>query len=190
MNECERWLFDQPFSSGPCEFGSYVAAVALEDHEISRKFARRGLKANPSDFTLLNNRAFACINLNEFEEATEMLARAHRLNLSDRERVVLQATHGLLAFRKGAIAIGHQLYTSARSRARKLRGEDGKKLLASASVFQAIEEMEHDVSDNEAVILEASQTVRRVDDPIYRVLEGKLDRAMTLRQAKNTKPIR
>lgn len=190
IKECERWLFDQPFSSGPCEYGSYVAAVALEDHETSRKFTKWGLKANPSDFTLLNNMAFACINLNEIEEATEMLSRVHRLRLSDRDRVVLQATQGLLAFRTGAIAVGRQLYTSARSRARKMHGEDERKLLASASVFQAIEEISHRVSDNEPLLLEARQTIKRVSDPIYRVLERKLDNVITQRQERNTKPTR
>ena len=190
INECERWRFDQPFSSGPCEYGSYVAAIALEDHETSRKFTKWGLKANPSDFILLNNMAFACINLNEIKEATGILSRIHRLRLSDRDRVVLQATQGLLAFRTGAIVVGRQLYTGARSRARKMHGEDGKKLLASASVFQAIEEISHGFSGNETLLVEARQAIKQVSDPIYRVLETKLDNVITQREERNTKPTR
>ena len=187
IKECELWLFDQPFSSRPCEYGSYVAAVALEDYKTCQRFTERGLIVNPADFTLLNNLAFARINLDDIEGAKEALSKIDRSQLSNGHQVVLQATQGLLAFRTGDVAVGRQLYLNARSEARKTQHQDDSKLLALASVFHAIEEISQRVSDNKPMLFEALQAVKRVHDPIFRVLERKLTK-MIPHKNKNTKP--
>ena len=180
IKECQLWQFDQPFSSRPSVQGSYVSAVALEDYRTSAWFARRGLMANPEDFTLLNNLAFACINRGDIKSAEEALARVDRLlQLSDREQAVLQATRGFLKFRTGNVAIGRQLYLDARSKARKIQAHDGGRLLALASVFHAIEEVSQEVSDSRPMVSETFQALKRVSDPIFRVLEHKLTKITT-----------
>ena len=47
-DECHAWQSDQPFSSRPGVFGSYVSAVVLEKYSDSKSFTDRGLVANPS----------------------------------------------------------------------------------------------------------------------------------------------
>ena len=171
IEECQLWQNDQPFSSRPSIHGSYVSATALEDYARSEEFAEQGLIANPSDFTLLNNLAFALINRGNIEGAKKALSRANRLQLSDRYQVVLQATQGLLAFRTGEVEVGRQLYSDARLKARKLHDS---KPFALASAFYAIEEISQKVSYSSSVRSEALQVLRREPDPIFRVLERKL----------------
>ncbi len=172
--QCKRWHFDQPFSSTPGVHGSYVSAIALEDYETSAWFARQGLRANPSDFMLRNNLAFALINLGDIEAARRELSRAGRLQLSEQSRVVLQATEGFLAFRSGEVVGGRQLYADARFKARNMKDD---RLLALASAFHAIEEVSQKTSDSDSILSEAFQALRRVsDDPVLDVLERKLTR--------------
>ena len=168
------------FQVDPSVQGSYVSAVALEDYRTSEWFAKLGLMANPEDFTLLNNLAFACINRGDIESAKGALARVDRLlQLSDLEQAVLQATRGLLKFRTGNVAIGRQLYLEARSKARKIQAQDGGRLLALASVFHAIEEVSQEVSDSRPMVSETFEALKRVSDPIFRVLERKLTKITT-----------
>ena len=174
IKECQLWQFDQPFSSRPSVHGSYVSAIALEDYKTSEWFAKCGLMANPADFTLLNNLAFARINRGDMEGAKKALLRVDCSRLSDRERAVLQATQGLLEFRTGNVVGGRQLYSDARSKARKMQDQDGSRLLALASMFHAIEEISQEASNRELVLSEALQTLERVPDPIFRVLEHRL----------------
>ena len=171
VEQCERWQFDQPFSSRPSGLGSYVAAVALEDYETSKQLAKRGLIANPVDFTLLNNLAFACINLKDFVGAKEALSKAKRFKSSDEHQPILQATKGLMAYRTGNLLRGRQLYSDARSKARSI---DDNRRLALATTFHAIEEICQEESDSDSVLSEAFQALKREHDPIFRVLEKRL----------------
>ena len=187
IEECWKWQFDQPFSSRPSTQGSYVAGTALEDYSMSKQFAEQGIIANPSDFTLWNNLAFALINLGNIQRGREALSKASRLQISDEDRVVLQATQGLLAFRTGDVAVGRQLYLDARSKARKMR--DNRRF-ALASAYQAIEEVSQGISDGSSVLQEALQALRREadTDPTLKVLEDRLSKMIIpTSQNKNTK---
>ena len=174
---CRQWQYDQPFSSRPGVHGSYMSAIALEDYATSAWFARQGLRANPSDFMLMNNLAFALVNRggsSDIAEAGQLLARARHLHQSDQHRLVLQATQGFLAFRTGDVVSGRKLYSDARLQARNMRDD---RLHALASVFHAMEEVAQKTSSSESVLSEAFQALRRVrKDPILRMLEGKLTR--------------
>ena len=183
VEQCKLWQFDQPFSSRPGVHGSYVSAVALGDYETSEWFARQGLRANQSDFTLMNNLAFALINRGNMKEARETLSIASRLQSSDLERIVLHATKGLLAFRTGDVAVGRKLYSDARAKARHLRNHQ---LLTLASVFHAIEEVSQQVSDSSSVLTEAFHALRRDPDPIFKALERKLTKMMPNHREKKT----
>ena len=173
INECKLWHFDQPFSSRPSTQGSYVAGTALEDYSLNKQFAEQGLIANPSDFTLWNNLAFALINLGNIQRGREALSRASRLQISDEDRVVLQATQGLLAFRTGDVAVGRQLYLDARSNARKMQDN---RLFALASAYHAIEEVSHGISDRSSVLSAVIRILQRETDPIFRALEIRLSK--------------
>ena len=174
VEQCELWQFDQPFSSEPSVHGSYVAAVAQEDYEASERIAQRGLMANPKDFKLLNNLAFARINLNNFKGAQEALSRIQRSKLSDRDCIVLKATQGLLGFRTGNVKRGRQLYLEAKSMARRMPNQVRILLLALVTTFHAIEESTQTESHFDQVLREASRALKQSRDPIFRVLEDRL----------------
>ena len=184
IRECWQWQLDQPFSSRPSAHGSYVAGAALEDYEESKKLAKQGLIANPSDFTLLNNLAFALMNLGDIQKGKEVLSKATRLQNSDQDRVVLQATQGFLAFQTGEVAVGRQLYSDARLKAKKMKDS---RLFALAFVFQAIEEVSQGISDVSPMLSEVFQALRRETDPIFRVLESRLTKMISKKKSKNTK---
>ena len=177
VKQCKLWQYDQPFSSRPGVHGSYMSAIALEDYATSTWFAEQGLRANPSDFMLMNNLAFALINrgdIGDIEEAGQVLSRASYLQLSKHSRLVLQATQGFLAFRSGDVVSGRKLYLDARLEARNMKDD---RLLALASAFHAMEEVSQKTSDSDSVLSEAFQVLRRVpEDPVLKVLEGKLTR--------------
>ena len=183
IDECQRWQCDQPFSSRPSAHGSYVAGTALEDYNKSKMFAEQGLIANPSDFTLLNNLAFALMNLGDIKKGEEVLSKAAYLQNSDQDRVVLQATQGFLAFQTGKVAVGRQLYSDARLKAKKMKNS---RLFALAFGFQAIEEISRGISDARSILSEVFHALRRETDPIFRVLESRLTK-MISKKSKNTR---
>ena len=184
INECKLWHFDQPFSSRPSTQGSYVAGTALENYSMNKQFAEQGLIANPSDFTLCNNLAFALINLGNIQRGIEALSRARRLQISDQDRVVFQATRGLLAFRTGDVALGRQLYLDACSRARKMQDN---RLFALASAHHAIEEVAPGISDSNFALSKVFQALKRETDPIFRALEIRLSKMIPSHKRKDIK---
>ena len=187
INECKRWHFDQPFSSRPSTHGSYVSAIALEDYATSEWFAKKGLIANRSDFTLLNNLAFACINQDNMEGAQKALSRVKRSQLSDQDWVVLKATQGLLAFRtENDVAVGRKLYLDARSEARKMQDN---RLFALASAYHAIEEVSRGISDGSSVLSAVVRGLQREQetDPIFRALGTRLSKMIPSQKRKNSK---
>ena len=137
--QCERWQYDEPFSSDPRILGSFVAGVVLEDFKRAKNFLGDLDIARVRNFTLLNNLAFIDINLGELNSAAEALGSAKQLIDSDRDRAVWSATMGLLEYRRGHSERGRHLYSDSRDLARKL--PDHEPILALSSVFGAFEEL-------------------------------------------------
>lgn len=183
IQACRQWEYDQPFSSRPSIRSSYVSATALEDYARSEQFAKQGLRANPENSTLLNNLAFARINLGDINGAKEVLSKVKRLSLSDQEWVSLQATRGLLAFRTGNVDVGRNLYSEARSKAQKMKDS---RLFALASVFYAIEEISHKNPDANTVRSETLYVLQKERDPIFRILEHRLTNIAPHNKGRNT----
>lgn len=183
VNQCRKWQYDQPFSSRPGIHGSYMAAVALENYETSEQFAKQGLRANPLNFTLLNNLAVVLIKRDNMEGANKELSKIDRLKLSDRDQVVLQATQGLFAFRTGDTEGGRRLYLDARLKAKKIKDN---KLFALASAFYAIEEISQNTPEANSVRSETLRALQREHDPIFRVLEHKLTAMVPQNKGRNT----
>jgi len=132
-----NWLHDQSFSRDPAGVGSYVAAVALRDYEQSIRILQLGLVANPADWLLLNNMAFALASLNRLDEAQDHLNRI----VGERDPTslaVTSATQGLVQFRRGNVQLGRDRYKEA---IRALLKGNFKKSAAVAAVFWAREEL-------------------------------------------------
>jgi len=118
FDSASKWLQDQPFSRRPAVLGSYVATVPLSEYEKGAQIAQLGLVANPRDFTLLNNYAFALAQSGSEPRAQEVFDRIDPSDLCAEEAITWRATKGLLAYRAGDAIEGRQLYQEALSRAK------------------------------------------------------------------------
>ena len=175
VQECQSWQQDQPFSSRPSVRGSYISAVVLRDYGESERFAEWGLIANPSNFVLLNNLAFACASANKVGKARNVLQRVDVRQLGREARTVFLATSGLLAFREGDLEGGRSRYAEALMRARKVEVEDQiPGLYAMAATFYAMEEARLGGAESVVALKRAKQLLRRVKDPVFAVLEHRV----------------
>jgi len=179
IDQCKLWQFDQPFSSWPSIFGSFIAAIVLEDYQTSEWFATTGLRANPTDFMLLNNLAFARVNLGNMEGASEALTRAYRSQMSERENVAIQVTRGFLEFQTGDLEVGRRLYSDALSAAQKLDRQDIL-LFALTSLYLAMELIMRAGEKGGTELDKAFQALKQGRDPIFRVLEDRLTKLTTV----------
>lgn len=180
LNACEEskfWQSDQPFSSRPAIFGSYVASALLHDFSLAVRMAENGLVCNPEDFTLHNNRAFALAQLGDTQKASEILARIRVRHLPLRHQVVYLATTGLINFRQGETAAGRQYYMVAVGLAKKSNLFDAEQI---ARGYHALEErrVQGELADplSRQTIAEAEKSI----DPVLKHIAQKLKTAMPL----------
>jgi tetratricopeptide (TPR) repeat protein len=111
IKECAAWHLDEPYSSRPHIFGSAVAIV-IEDFETALRWAEDGIKINPKEPALHNNRAFALVASGRFDEAMKTLS--HCLAEFPEENVgPLIATAGMYAMRTGQFEQAKKQYREA-----------------------------------------------------------------------------
>lgn len=132
------WLRDQPFSTRPAVFASYIASTVLEKYDESVRIIRSSLISNPADPLLKNNLAFALASSGRVDEAEAELASVDSENPADLPDVTLMATKGLVCFRKGQTEQGRTLYLRAIELARR---RFMYKHAALATVYLAREEV-------------------------------------------------
>jgi tetratricopeptide (TPR) repeat protein len=105
---CSLWLAEEPFSHRPAYMGSCLG-FRPEHAKQSEAFASAGLRSDPQNALLRNNRAFARARQGKVLAAYDDLKFA--LQSADaRSDAHLLATLGLVAFRGGQIDLGRQLY--------------------------------------------------------------------------------
>ena len=119
--QAQNWLQDQPFSLDAAEFGSFIAAAGCENWHAAVKFAESGLRVHPRSVGLMNNLAYAQIELGDLDEADRLLGRAELECADERSRAVLSATRGLLEYRKGNRTAGALRYMDAVTLAEKIQ---------------------------------------------------------------------
>ncbi len=137
LENSQKWLADQPFSSRPAILGSYLASVAMGSYGRAASIARAGRMANPNDFTLLNNLVFSLCKDEKCSEADEYADLVDENSLSPDDMTVWLATRGLLAFRAGNIQNGKSQYETAIRRA-ALAKDDLRWALASLFYIQEL----------------------------------------------------
>lgn len=111
-----KWFFDLPYSTGPVLMGSYIASSFLKDQQLALMLCEAGLKANPGDYSILNNIIYAHALNNTIQECSHHIEAFQRIkieDLPDEWKVTYIATNGLIAFKKGNIELGHKLYLTA-----------------------------------------------------------------------------
>ena len=176
VENSRRWFADQPFSRRPTTLASFVAATAMQDYQMSKSLAKMGLRANPSDFTLLNNLAYAHLMAGEVEQGADALARINSTGLREDQLITLTATQGLLEFRKGRTDQGRKLYAIALDMARQHRSHDGGRMLGLASLFYALQEAIVNGPRAGDIVARALRSSKRIGDPIAKALVESLER--------------
>jgi len=159
-----EWLRDQPFSTHPAVFTSYVASL-IEDYERSIGILKKSLSSNPDDPALINNLVFALGCTNRLEEAEIIFENVlKRINLEEIEglsAITLAATEGLLLFRKGFPDRGRQFYQLAISKA-TAQGNTRYKVMAN--LYLAREELIARTPSAETAASRAIIDASRIED--------------------------
>lgn len=173
--ESLKWLNDQPFSSRPATLGSYISAVSLGEYEKSANIAHMGLIANPKDFTLLNNLAFALGHIGRLKDAREVFGRIRESTLSSEEKFISLATNGFLCYREGNVIEGRNLYLEALEKGKKATDE---KRRASAFLWMTLEELRIGSEEAEKYKREVLELAKKLPFPdlhplIKRIENGK-----------------
>lgn len=174
LEEAREWQLDEPFATRAAAFGSFVAAVGLDDFESSAAFARAGLEANPGDFLLLNNLAFALANGGRVREAREVFARIRRAGLDSPQQAMYLATSGLLSYRAGRVQEGRVLYESAIESATAAKARETR---AWATLFHAREQLLAGAVDRMTILSNAElmlQELPAISRPIAKHLFDQL----------------
>ena len=108
------WIVDEPFSKEPCKHASFVASDIIDDNEKSLEICDFGLRSNPFDFGLLNNKAYALAVLGRVDEAVKTFNQISENSLkNDYERIVYSATKGLINYQKKKPELGEHFYNLA-----------------------------------------------------------------------------
>jgi tetratricopeptide (TPR) repeat protein len=123
LSYAEKWLNDQPFSSRPAVFGSYVASCLIEDYDRARNILEQALTANPTNPVLINNLAFAMACSGHATAAQNELKKINWAAVEERYAVSLTATQGLVLMRQGHVEAGRERYQAAISLAHKLNSK-------------------------------------------------------------------
>ncbi len=105
--------------------GSFVALVPLGDTVAAKEIIEQALRANATDAGLYNNYAVALAEEHRLDEAEEKVTKAWSLaketTVSD---IMLTATQGLIAFRRGRYDTGLALYRKAIATAREAQRKE------------------------------------------------------------------
>lgn len=124
VDNCKRWINDEPFSLRAAIDGSYIASSLAWSSEDALEICDFGLIANPNDVTLINNRAVALIRSNRLDEAARTLAQLKYRPDDESIEPFIPATYGLLHFAKGEFELARQGYSRAIEEARKRKAID------------------------------------------------------------------
>jgi tetratricopeptide (TPR) repeat protein len=117
VSRCEAWRVEEPYSSRPTVFGS-GAAITIEDFPAALRFCDEGLKLNPEQAVLRNNRAYLLIAIGRYAEGAHLIASC--LENSDGDtKAIATATFGFLHMRIGDYEQGTKLYRDAIARLKR-----------------------------------------------------------------------
>jgi len=113
IEAADKWAKEEGFSARPFGIASSIASSLLEKAQLGEEIADNGLKINPGNSVLLNNKAFAQALQNKVDSATKTLLEVDLESVNPQSKVCLLATTGLVCFRSGKGAEGRLLYEKA-----------------------------------------------------------------------------
>lgn len=159
----EKWFLDQPFSARPPLLMSWILSTVLDEYAQAVTVLKRAVGPNPDDPMILNNLAFAYAHVDELEAAQTYLARAREYAGDDEQRLFVDATSGLLAYRNGRPEEGRRRYLDVIHRARALQGDP--RIEAMAWSHFAREEVRAQSKFASIAIKSAMDQAARADSP-------------------------
>lgn len=113
IESCYGWGAMEPTSIRPFILGAFSAGVALGDGEVMLTFTNRALLGASGDPMVLNNHAVALAYVGRCDDAEDHLTSIPSHAITDEQRVFVQATHGLVAYRRGDRETGVKHYLAA-----------------------------------------------------------------------------
>jgi tetratricopeptide (TPR) repeat protein len=119
FDEALNWVVDEPFSCQPVNHASYLAGSIIDNNEFAIQICNFGLRANPKEFTLLNNKAYSLAVEGKSLEAENVFNQIEMGSLKEHERISYSATKGLIQYCKGNSEVGNLLYNEAEALAVK-----------------------------------------------------------------------
>lgn len=164
------WIEDMPFTRRPVQFAANVAYSFLKEYDMAIDILDLGLKANPNNPVLLNNKAYACALGGRADDAERVIAEAKKLQqVSTDARVCLTATEGLTEYRKGNVETGRSLYQKAIEMAKESFSDPR---LVNTAILNFLREEAHsgEVFDSEVI-----ESVEKIPNDCKETLQLKED---------------
>lgn len=126
MNSVIDWICDIPFSEKSVRLGYDISTIFMRNYDLSSKILEVGLKANPSNKDMLNNRAYINALSNNIEEAQNDMKKLEKICTIDEGGTIpicMTATQGLILYRTGNVEEGRKKYHQAIQMAQDLNDE-------------------------------------------------------------------
>lgn len=161
LSEIIKWINEEPYSKEPYILASSIYC-SMEKYKKAIEIADSGLKSNPNDFTLLNNKCYALLKNNEVKVGEKQFSYLNKPSESSIEYIIYSATKGLLKFKKGDITNGRNLYLLAIEKSNILNNQV-LKLRAQLNLLHA--ELEHGNILESKILNETLNIAQKSNDP-------------------------
>lgn len=113
IDSAKQWAEYEPYSTRAFLWMSSISTICQNDHESSIKYNEHGLTLDKNNFAFMNNITVSYAQIGEIEKAEKQFNRIKEKTLSKRKRSIYTATKGMLAFKRGNINEGRELYDEA-----------------------------------------------------------------------------
>ena len=158
LEASKMWSRYQYLSSRPIIQASHIAAAPMNDDTEAIRIFESCTQAQKNDPVVMNNYAFSLARSGNIERAVKIIKKAKSYPLSERQKFVISATEGLIAFRSDSVEKGRSLYSMAVNGFTKI---NDLRAAAMATYFQAVEEKRIKSQNAESKIREARRGIER-----------------------------
>lgn len=131
-HEAVSWICDMPFAHKPIYKGYFICTNYLHDFELAIAILDVGLRFDPLNSFLLNNKAYCCARLGYLDKAQnafDKLIYSKGINDDVSWRVCIPATEGLILYRNKRVEEGAKKYKEAIDIAKSICSTDDGPLL-------------------------------------------------------------
>ena len=161
MDSVVDWICDMPFSEKSVRLGYDISTILLRDYNLSSKVLEVGLKANPNNKDMLNNRAYINALSNNIEEAQSDMKKLEKIcdiYEGGTIPICMIATQGLILYRTGNAEEGRKKYHHAIQMAKELNDE-GVVIKAQLNMYR------EDIIDSDFTDLDTIKAVEELNIP-------------------------